>query len=380
LLAQESLIALAEETGGRAIVRTNDIRGGLAQIAHENSTYYLFGYQTDPGRSPGKFRKIEVRVRRPGLNVRVRRGYIPPDLKALAKARDAEAKAGTSPALKAALNNPLPVGDLPLRVFAAPFKGADKNSSVLLAVEVDAGGLRFEEREDRFNEKVEVSIVAVDSHGKVRGNDRQTLDLKLKPETHRLVSGGGVRFLSRLELPPSRYQIRVGVHESGGSMTGTVPYDLEVPDYSKTSFSLSGLVLTSSAAGAYVTPRPDMQMKELLPGPPIATRVFGSQQTVHFLTELYDNASGSSHEVDFAATVRARSDGRVVWNLRDQRTIPAGNTPRTEGYKGDIPLKDLAPGTYVLRIEATSRTGNQFAFREVPFEIRDASLRTPTGH
>lgn len=380
LLAQESLIALADETGGMAVVRTNDIPGALARIANENSTYYLLGYQTDASRSPGRFRKLEVRVKRPGLQVRARRGFIPPDPKAVAKTREAEAKTGTSPALRAALNNPLPIGDVPLRVFAAPFKGIGKNASVLLAIEIDGGGLRFDERDGRFNEKLEVSVVAVDYHGNVRGTDRQTLDLKLRPETHQAVTGsGGVRLLSRLDLPPSRYQIRVGVHESVGSAVGTLPYDLEVPDYSKASFSLSGLLLTSSAAGAFMTPRPDAQVKELLPAPPIASRVFDPRQTIAFLTELYDNSTRSSHTVDFAATVRAASDGRLVFNLRDERTIQAGNTPRTEEYKGEISLKDFAPGTYLLRVEATTRAGNQLAFREVPFEVSNTTPRATTN-
>jgi VWFA-related protein len=379
LLAQESLIALAEETGGTAVVRTNDILGALARIAGENSTYYLLGYQTDASRSPGRFRKIEVRVKRPGLQVRTRRGYIPPDPKALAKKREAEAKAGTSPALRAALDNPLPIGDVPLRVFAAPFKGTGKNASVLLAIEIDGGGLRFEERDGRFSEKVEVSVVAVDYQGNVRGTDRQTLDLKLRPETHQIVTGnGGVRLLSRMDLPPSRYQLRAGVHESVGGAVGTVPYDLEVPDYSKTSFSLSGLLLTSSAAGAFVTPRPDAQLKELLPAPPIATRVFDPRQTIAFLTELYAHANRSSLGVDFLATVRDMSDGRTVFTMRDERTIQAGNTPRSEGYRGEIPLQGFTPGMYVLRVEATTRTGNQFAFREVPFEVKITAPRATT--
>jgi VWFA-related protein len=379
LLAQESLIALADETGGRAVVRTNDIPGALARIARENSTYYLLGYQTDASRSPGRFRKIDVRVKRPGLQVRARRGYMPPDQRALAKKREAEAKAGTSPALRAALNNPLPIGDVPLRLFAAPFKGAGKDASVLLAVEIDGPGLKFEERDGRFNEKVEVSVVAVDYHGNVRGTGRQTLDLTLKPETHRAVTGkGGIRLLSRLDLPPSRYQIRVGVHESVGSAVGTLPFDLEVPDYSNTSFSLSGLVLTSSAAGAFATTKPDALLKDVLPAPPVATRVFDPQETITFLTELYDNSSRSSHVVDLAATVRAANDARVVFNRRDERTIQAGNTVRTEGYKGEIVLKDFAPGAYVLRVEANSRSGNQFAFREVPFEVRNIAPRATT--
>ena len=65
------------------------------------------------------------------------------------------------------------------------------------------------------------------------GGDRQNFNLNLVPETHERVSRTGVRMLSQLELPPGRYQIRVGAHESTGRTIGTVPYDLEVPDYAK---------------------------------------------------------------------------------------------------------------------------------------------------
>jgi VWFA-related protein len=73
LLAQESLISLAQETGGMAIVRTNDVAGGLARIVRDNSNYYVLGYTTDVTKGPGKFRKIDVRVKRPGVHVRARR-------------------------------------------------------------------------------------------------------------------------------------------------------------------------------------------------------------------------------------------------------------------------------------------------------------------
>ena len=80
-----------------------------------------------------------------------------------------------------------------------------------------------------------------------------------------------------------------------------------------------------------------------------------------------------SSAVSFATTVRAADDGRVVFNAREERTIRAGAAVRTEAYRGTLALKDFAPGSYVLRVEATSGTGNQFAFREVPFEVRSAS-------
>ncbi|RPH56098.1 MAG: VWA domain-containing protein, partial [Acidobacteria bacterium] len=188
LLSQESLISLAEETGGLAVVNTNDVAKGLGRIVLDNNRYYLIGYHSDATKWSGKFMKIDVNVKRPSVRVRARRGYLPPNSKSAGKARELEVQAGTSPALKAALSKPVPVGDLPFRVFAAPFRGTGKMPSVFIAIEIDGPALKFQERDGRFNEKIEVSIVAADHRAKVQGGDHQTFDLNLLPQTHQRVS------------------------------------------------------------------------------------------------------------------------------------------------------------------------------------------------
>ena len=376
LMAQESLISLAEETGGVAIVRSNDISGGLSRIERETSRYYVLGYVADPAASPGKFRTLSVKVKKPGLKVRARRGYVPADLKAAEK-RDYGLKPGTPPAVAAAIVNPVPVGDLPLRVWAAPFKGQGKLSSVAIAVEIDAAALTYQQRDDRFSEDLDVSIVAADHDGKIRGSDRQTMNLKLKPETHKmLVNGGGMRMLSRLELPPARYQIRVGVHESNSGNVGTVPIDLEVPDYSKLPLGLSGLVITSSAAPRLTTPRPDPRLKDALPLPPVATRVFGKDEVISVFTEIYDRSAPAAHEVDIKVSVLPMDGTIPVFTATETRASESSSTVRVHGYKVEIPARDLAPGAYVLRLEAASRSGNHAAVREVPFAIRALTTAT----
>ena len=206
LLSQESLIGLSEQTGGLAIVNQNDVAGGLGRIVLDNSRYYLLGYYSDSSRWQGKFLKIDVRMKRPNLQVRARRGYLPPNNRAAQRAREAEVKAGTTPALRAALSKPVPVGDLPFRAFAAPMRGTGVNASVLVALEIDGSSLRFQERNGRFAESLEVSIVAADQRGRIQGGDRQTFELNLMPQTHERVSRTGVRMLSRLDLPAGRYR------------------------------------------------------------------------------------------------------------------------------------------------------------------------------
>ena len=87
LLAQESLISLSDETGGIPIVNSGDLAGGLGRIVLDNSRYYLLGYYSDSAKwSRNRFLKIEVKVKRPGLQIRARKGYLPPDTRAIARA------------------------------------------------------------------------------------------------------------------------------------------------------------------------------------------------------------------------------------------------------------------------------------------------------
>ncbi|HEY7442105.1 MAG TPA: VWA domain-containing protein [Vicinamibacterales bacterium] len=366
LLSQESLISLAEETGGLAVVNTNDVAGGLGRIVLDNNRYYLIGYHSDATKWSGKFLKIDVNVKRPSVRVRARRGYLPPNPRAIAKTREMEVREGTSPALKAALSKPVPVGDLPFRVFAAPFRGTGKTPSVVIAIEIDGPALKFQERDGRFNEKIEVSIVAADHRSKVQGGDHQTFDLNLLPQTHERVSRTGVRLLSRLDLPPARYQIRVGVFEASGGGIGTVPYDVDLPDYSRTPFALSGILLTSSA-DTFVTPNPDPELKDVISGPPVVTRRFSPLETLTLFAELYDNSTQATHTDTVVTTVRDARDGHTVFESRDQ--FEASSRVPALGHRKDIPLKGLSPGMYVLRVEATSSIGDQSMQREVMFEV-----------
>jgi VWFA-related protein len=367
LLSQESLISRADETGGTAAVRSNDIPGALARISRETSTYYLLGYHSDSSRSPGRFRKIDVRVTRPGLKVRARRGYMAP--KATVKPRETPAAGRVSPALLEALKNPLPVGTLPVRVFAAPFKGEARNGSVLLAVELSGPDLKFERRGDVFSDQIEISLAAVNYQGKLADSKLQVFNLSLKPDVHAITSRGGIRLLERLNLPPARYQIRVGAHDSVGNGVGTVSYDIEIPDYSKTPFALSGVILISSNSGNIMTLRPDPQLKDVLAAPPTAVRIFGRRETLTLAFQVYDDSSRLAHTVDVTTTVRSADNDRVVFKKTDERPVPAGAKSIAEWCKVEIPLADVAPGKYLLSVQAASRVGSNTAVQQLPFEV-----------
>jgi len=359
-LSQDSLRVLADETGGFAVVNTNDFPSAFDRLVRENSSYYVLGYYPTNDRRDGRFRKIEVKVARPGVEVRARKGYVAPKGRA-PEATPAAAPAGASAAVRDALASPLSESGLSMNVQAAAFRGAGNTGSVLVAVEVDGRALRFTEQQGQFLETLEMAMQAVDASGNVKGGDRTSLELKLRPQTHAQVLATGVRYLRRLELPPGRYQLRVAGRSQGAALTGAVHYDLEVPEFAKAPFSMSGLVLTSVRAAVTPTARPDEQLKEVLPGPASTAREFGADDTLALFVEVYDNEAAKPHKVDISATLRA-DDGRVVFKHEDVRGSEEIQGARGGfGYATRIPLAGIEPGPYLLRVEARSRLSDDRA-------------------
>jgi hypothetical protein len=345
-------------------VNRNDFNDAYDRIVRDNSSYYVLAYYP-PDAKPGRLHKIDVRVTRPGLTVRARKGYVTPK-KPDAKVTATMAKDIRTPELRDAMDSPLPVSGLAMHVFAAPFKGTAPNASVLLGVELRGRDLRLSQ-----SDKIQLSYLAIDAGGKVKGGNTDAITMaNLRPETKARIEETGLRLLNRMDLPPGRYQIRVAAHDSAGGNVGSVQYDLEVPDFIKAPFGVSGVVLTSMSASALPTAHPDEQLKALLPGPPVAARTFPQSDEILLFAEVYDNAGGAPHKVDITATVTS-DDGKVMFKADEVRdSSDLGGKTGGYGYTGKIPLKDLAPGAYVLTVSAKSRLGSSTAVdRQVRFNV-----------
>jgi hypothetical protein len=181
------------------------------------------------------------------------------------------------------------------------------------------------------------------------------------------------RVIRRLQLPPGKYQLRIGARESGGKV-GTVIYDLDAPDFTKGAVSMSGIALASAASGRIPTASPDPSVKEfndVLPSPPSASRDFVRDDTLSVFAEVYDNAGKTPHRVEIAATVLS-DEGKVVHTTSDERkSEELQGASGGYGYTAKIPLATFAPGRYVLRIAAKSLLGKSEAVtREVEFRVR----------
>jgi hypothetical protein len=328
----------------------------------------VLGYYSKDTRRDGRFRRVEVKVNRPGLAVRARKGYV------AAKGRPASEKPfneKASPELRAAIESPVPISALGITAFAAALKGSGSNASLAIALEIDGRRLRFVERGGVFEDDVEVVILAVDDSGKPREGGRDLLNLRLRPQTHALVARNGVRIMRRLEVPPGRYQLRIGVRDTGSGAVGSVLYDLDVPDFNRTPLGMSNVLLTSASASYIPTANADPELKDVLPAAPAAHREFPPSDTLSAFAEIYDNQTRTPHRIAIKASVLSDT-GAVLFTTESERSSDELKGGRGGyGHTATIPLKDFAPGRYVLRFEARTLLKNgPTVSRDVEFRVR----------
>jgi len=376
VFAQDNLRTLAAETGGFADVTSRNFAGAFDRIRDENSHYYMIGYYPTNDAKDGKFRAIDVRVSRPGLTVRARRGYTPAgEVSGRGGTPGAAVKAaasGVSPELQRALESALPVTGLTLRGTAAAFKGTAEKASVAVIVQASGRDLLFTPRDGKFEDTVELAAVALDGHGRPQGGTRLMVAMPLSQRSVTAVSQTGVVFQLRLDLLPGSYQLRVAARDGGTGVVGSVQYDLDVPDFAKLPLSMSGLVLSAERAGQVPSPQPDAELDKWLPATPVTQREFAADDTLTAITAVYTAGSTGGQQVSVTTTVLGAGE-LVCYQHRDRYDVRTGQASRgTVMHRATIPLSGMRPGPYTLRVEA-ARDGapvDQSAFRELVFAVR----------
>jgi VWFA-related protein len=371
MLSQGSLREIAEQTGGIASVNTNSLTNTFNQIVQANSRYYVLGYYPPEHARNGRFHKIEVKTKRPGLRVAARKGYGSPRGRtaeerkrdeAARRAREAKRPNAdkTSTELREILTSPLMQSGLNFTVHAAPFKNTPKEASVALAIEIDGDRLQYSapDAKGMAANKIELSFYGISEHGKAMAGTRSVLDLTLRPETRERVKSYGVRVNPRISLPPGRYHLRIGARDEVAGMTGTVFYDLEVPDFRKEKLMMGGMAITSAAGQQTPSIQPDPVLSKMMPAPATSRREFSQRDTLALYTEIYDNIeSQQARRLDLAVRLLSES-GAEVFAVRDE-VENGGVAPKKPwdiyGYSKEIELKNVPPGRYVLRVEAQVR-------------------------
>jgi hypothetical protein len=266
--------------------------------------------------------------------------------------------------LRAALTGLLPASGTPVDVSAATFAApGSRRGAVTLAVGV--GAFRTAPSADGAappDVPLEIVATAFDRGGRPKGVARQKLNLAWPASATR-----EARFdvLSRLDLPPGDYEIRVGVSGSEPARTASVFTYVTVPAFDSTPLSLSSLVI-GAPAGTFTAPKDFLA--PLFPIVPTARRNFANSERLLGFLRIYQGTSRKdpllpvqleSSVIDAQGLVVARESARL-----DAAQFENG---RSADHYLALPLVGLAPGEYLLRIE--TEMGARVAGRAVRFSI-----------
>jgi VWFA-related protein len=349
----EFMQEVAENTGGRAVVGTDDLEAGVDQVLTEDASYYLVGYQTANGRPDGRFRRVEVKVRRPGVIIRARSGYWAPEGDKLASR-----SAGGETSIRAnqyGLADPVA---LPLRAIAVPIGPASANpaqNDVLVGLTVRLPAPRTPRPET-------LTIVrnVYDAAGNAGPPVVERRELTIEP-----TRGDDVRYDSLVRLPfaPGHYQIRFNATSQALEKSGTVFVDVDVPDLRRVPLTLTPVVFGNAR-------RQDQAADEVsarMPVVPTTARDFGPNETIAVFARVFQGGDGRPDPVTLRIQVLDRADRTAFSETRTLGSDAFGRE-RSADYTLALPFPQLTTGRYLLTI--TASLGARSVRQDTTFRVR----------
>ncbi len=337
---------LAADTGGFTVKNRNDLLNGLRQIAQETRSYYLIGYSPPPARADGEFRKIEVKVRRKGVEVRSRKGYY--------------ASLPGSPLKPAAAGDPVfdPNAEIPLRAAAYVFGDAEAGKlRTLVATDADIRGLALESRGGLLHGTLDLVIVVTPTGGGEPNRFVQQVDVSLTAERRKSLEARGLPLARAIDLAPGEYEARIALSDRKSGRVGAVSHRFEVP--------AGGFRVSTPILSDVMEPGVDAAKDAPALG---ARRRFRARSTLYFQYEVYG-----------AKTDPATGEPAVVagWAIRDGKGMEwAGSEPSRLGsanrgvpsHLGQVDLT-FPPGEYTLVLDARDQLGARRAEIREPFTV-----------
>ncbi|MBM3818618.1 MAG: VWA domain-containing protein [Acidimicrobiia bacterium] len=305
----DNLRELATNTDGLAIVNTNDIEGGLRRVVADLSSYYLLGYYSSNTRLDGRFRTITVRVKRPGVQVRARRGYRGLTADELLTTRDGGGGGAAAASPVSVAVNPRAT----FRIRTSVWTPDPANASVWVAGELD-----YATRRDlAWTTGADADIVVVAANG-----------TEVVSTTAEVAAGEGA-FSLRVptdSLTSGEYAVRVRLRPKGSGLPVTDTTRLIVP----------------TAAGAL--------------GEPVMLRRGPSTGPRHLVTA--DPRFTRSDRIRFEVPTSAQgtATGRMLDRLGKPMQVPVQVSERADAsgafrwIVADAALAPLAPGDYGVEV------------------------------
>jgi VWFA-related protein len=206
-----SMKDLAGKTGGKAYYSTNDIKNSIREAVEDAQLSYTLAYYPSEQKLDGRFRRIKVKVKRPGLVVRHRRGYydvaeVPSDVEAV---------------MWDAAWSPLDATGVALEARLAPADKAEPNA-LLLQLNVNLDSITLEPRRDGWKGTLDVLLLQTDGQGNGYKRRSQIVVLQVPPATYETILKQGYVYSEKLQRAEEATELRVVIRDAPSGKIGRV--------------------------------------------------------------------------------------------------------------------------------------------------------------
>ena len=384
---QETLATLALDTGGKALLDSNDLTEGIRQVQQDFSSYYVLSYASSNTTMDGRYRRIQVKLapRLASLRAKLdyRQGYYGSTTFSHMAEGDKEAQ------LEKALVSDNPATDLPIAVEVDYFRMEKAKYFVPISVKIPGSALAFKAKGAKQATELDFIAQVYDDRNRSAATVRDTIPLKLADDVAGQVIHRNLQYDTGVTLTPGKYRLRFVARENGEGKVGTYEAKFEIPDVTAAkTLKVSSVILSnqrdpvaSQVAGVknskkLVETNPLIaDGKKLVPN---VTKVFRVNQNMLVYVEVYDPnipdfLPENFKRASISASLALYKDDKKVFespSVRANRLL--------ETRSGTLPvwlqmsMAKIPPGTYDAQVNLIDEFGKKFAFPRSSLAVLNA--------
>jgi VWFA-related protein len=375
--SQDTLNNLSADTGGKAFLDSNDLGLVFDRVQRDTSAYYVLGYHSNNPLRDGRFRRIQVKVNRPGLSLEFRKGYYAPKDFQHFNTEDKEQQMADE------LASDLPNTDVAVYMTASYFRLDERRFYVPAALVVPGSQIPFTKGGDKDKASLDIIGEVLDELKRPVSSVRETVKLSL--DAAQEVRRKNVQYSTGFILTAGKYRFKFVVRENQSGRLGSLETEFIVPDIKKVPLKMSSVVLASQRQpSSKKTQNPLVRDgNELVPN---IAHVFSPDQHLYLLYEVYEPARDKSSETADAKAKAAevKNPIRLLTSIEFfNGRVKTYETPLVEArqlnvperkaavFQFDVPLSQLKPGLYTCQVNVIDDAGGTFSFPRLPILVRE---------
>jgi len=374
--SQEVMATLSTDTGGKAFFDSNDFAPAFAQVERDTSAYYAIGFRSTNPLRDGRYRKLTIKINRPGVKLEYRPGYYAPADFKHSGHEDRERE------LDEQLASDLPATDMAVYMDALYFRLDENRFYVPVSLIVPGSQIPFVKGGDKDKATLDIVGSVIDEFKRPIGHARETVKLNLDPTLQ--ARQRNIQYTTSFDLPPGKYQMKFVVRENQTGRMGSFVADITLPDMRKSPLKMSSIVLASMR-------QPSKKQSPLVRGGeeyvPNISHVFRQDQHLYLLYEIYapakekpaaDAPKGTKAGINLLSSLELIQGSTKVY----ETPMVQAKAINVEGRDAvaielDVPLAGLKPGSYLGQLNVIDDAGGSFAFPRFAVLVREPNAVTP---